>query len=142
MKYLMGIIGVQFFTAKTILDDFKKSGEIERWASSKQYSISVSSKVYDKTTKKQVEKIDTELFTFDINTSDSVNILYYIIMDFPAVSYYRTVRVISPLSLNETIKAFNKEFYNIDELLKSKGMIVVNIGEIKREIDKGIERLG
>jgi len=51
------------------------------------------------------------------------------------------IRIISPWKLSQTIEAF-KHQGNYEEIINSNGMIIVNMGKIKREIDKGIESLG
>jgi DNA-binding transcriptional MerR regulator len=157
VKYLMDVIGVQFFTAKTILEDLRADGTIEVWASNySAYLLSFADKITDKNNK-IISDSDIKFADRDPRgiggTVESIpknlpkpkaedGTLYYIFSDFGSEKGYKTViRIISPWKLSQTIEAF-KHQGNYEEIINSNGMIIVNMGKIKREIDKGIESLG
>ena len=156
VKYLTDVIGVQFFTAKTILDDLRSDGEIEIWASNySAYRLSFSDTTIDQNNNELIsakvafrEKCPTGIGgTLEsipknfpkIKAEDGT--LYYIFSDEESEKGYKTtIRIISPWKLSETMEAFNYQG-NLESIVNSKGMIIVNMGKIKREIDAGIEKL-
>jgi len=128
---------------KRIISDLRESGDIGVWSRhDKQSYISVTSKTYDETIKKDKKEISCEYFPVDIEATDFTSALYYIFTDFQAMSWKKIITIITPLGLNESIKEFNKEHFDISgEILNSKGMIVVNMGVIRQRVDKGAKKI-
>ena len=156
-KYLLDYIGLQFFTAKQILTELRKDGEFAVWASDySNYQISFALKIMD--SKKEIiaesflrlrekdpdglggiSEIDADIKRVaekNMKSNDFCGTLYYIFFRRGGKkSYIETTRVISPWDINRSQDVFNYFGYNI-EFLKSKGMIVANLGEIKKEINE------
>jgi len=135
----------------------RSDGEIEIWASNySAYRLSFSDTTIDQNNNELIsakvafrEKCPTGIGgTLEsipknfpkIKAEDGT--LYYIFSDEESEKGYKTtIRIISPWKLSETMEAFNYQG-NLESIVNSKGMIIVNMGKIKREIDAGIEKLG
>lgn len=155
-KYLMDVIRVQFFTAKTILDDLRDDGIIEIWASNySAYLLNFADKITniknEEISRSNISVSDNDpRGTGGILESIPKNLpkpkvedgtLYYIFSDFGSEKDYKTtIRIISPWNLSKTLEAFEYQG-NFEEIINSRCMIIVNMGKIKHEIDKGIRSL-
>jgi len=153
-KYLLNVIGVQFFTALTILNELREDGEIEVWASNyAKYRLSFSTKIKsgkdellssygairenDPLGRGGIISSDENIFKEIRPPEKHDGIMYYIF--FGDGKTKETTRILSPWDISQTKEVFSYE--GLDEIIKTDGMIVVNMGKIKEEIDRGIKSL-
>lgn len=154
-KYLLNVIGVQFFTALTILNDLREDGDIELWASDlANYRLSFSTKIKSGKDELINSRIafresdpsghggaidhDDTLFKETQTPSKHVGTMYYIFSG-EGKTKERT-RILSPWDLSKTKEVFSYEW--VDEVIKIDGLIVINMGKIKEEINRGIQSTG
>ena len=135
-RYLLDIIGVQFYTAKTILEELREDGEIHFWAANyAKYALSFSRKIKNK---EKDELVGSHLRTVVDPQGLDRGTLYYILVENELT--IETIRIISPWDLTHTLKAFDYE--GLENIIESNGMIVVNMGKIKQEINSKIGNYG
>jgi len=148
-KYLLDIVGVQFYTAKTLIDELREDGEVELWAINPQYCLSVNYKMkYNKKDEGSGYHIRTRVddrkglggtvgFIYEAEKPKKrPGTLYYILRE--EKGRIESIRIISPWDIRKTMEAFQQD--EIKDIIGFKGMIVVNLGEIKTEIDSRIEK--
>lgn len=146
-KYLIDVLNVQFFTAHQILEEMREDGEFIQWATNyKNYFISYARK----TSVKSSSKNKTDLLTgYHIRTRKLASAppaddhqpgtLYYIYTAFEGDKgkYIDTFRIISPWGFEHCLEDFEFDS-ELREVLNFKGMLVVNLGKIKADIDRKI----
>lgn len=146
-KYLIDVLNVQFFTAHQILEEMREDGEFMQWATNyKNYFISWARR----TSVKSVSKNKADFLAgYHARTQETASAqptedyqhgtLYYIYTAFegPQAKYVDTLRIISPWGFEHCIEDFKFE-NDLQEALNFKGMIVVNLGKIKADIDRKI----
>lgn len=153
IKYLTDVICLQFFTIKTIMDDLRQDGEIEIWASNyASYKISFHTSIKDKQGNELAgsnmifhdhnpKGIGGTLENIPKNISEKINqegTLYYIFTNFGEEKDYReTLRIITPWNMLKTTEIF--KYYDDQNVVESKAMIVINLGNIKNTVNKGIK---
>jgi len=152
---LLDIIGVQFFTCKTLLDELRADGEIEIWASDySNYTLSFKNK---EMTREREELVSSHFRsrvsdprglggTFDhIPTNETSKgkadesfegTLYYIIIE--REKSLESIRIISPWNLSQTLEAFAYQDEEIEDILSASGMITVNLGRLKSGLKERI----
>ena len=152
-KYLLDVIGLQFYTAKTILDELREDDEIKIWASNySQYCLSFGGRIRDKEGDElagdhiRVRENDpkglggTIDFTYDVpKTKEEKGTLYYIFTGMQPEK--ETIRIVTPWGMGDTSKAIVKSGEG-EDIMISRGMIIVNLGRIKHEIDMQINEMG
>ncbi|MBN2467970.1 MAG: MerR family transcriptional regulator [Deltaproteobacteria bacterium] len=145
-KYLLDVIGLQFYTAKAILDALRDDDEITNWARNySQYCLSFETKIMDKNGDElcgghlRVRENDPEGlggtagFVYDgPKAKEESGTLYYIITGLDP--HKETIRIISPWDVRKAPDAFIRSG-GIEDIVTSRGMIVINLGKIKHEID-------
>lgn len=154
-KYLLDVIGLQFYSAKKILDDFREDGDFKCWASNYfNFLISIARKYrYSKDDDSSGSHIRFRLNdprgrggTVDVidNSDEKLptpekqdGTLYYIFtkLDFPKES----IKIVNPWDITRILEAF--EYEGLEDILSHRGIIIVNLRAIKEEIDEGIKRI-
>lgn len=155
-KYLIDVIGLQFYTTKTILRELREDGEIEMWASDyHQYRLSFARKVrHEKEDEPSgivvmfrendprglggTVDFERDLLYKDEKQKKPKGTLYYIFTKEKAT--IETIRIISPYDLTATLKVF-RDSEETEDILSGKGMVVVNLGKIKEEVESGVRAL-
>jgi DNA-binding transcriptional MerR regulator len=152
-RVLLDVIGVQFFTAKTILEELREDGSFDLWASDYDgYWFGFYRKVQAADGDKLVEwngkmrEGDFTGGTVDLEADAQKRMtpkkqsgtLYHIVTE--RDSKLETIRIVSPWDLGRTLEVFEFEGEeSLREAIESSGMISVNLSRVKREIDERLE---
>ena len=158
-KYLLDVIGLQSYTTKQILAQLREDGDIAVWASNySSYCISFNRRIENE----KKEDLSSLHMAFRVNDPDGLGgtmdfnsdvkrvkdkkskvysgTLYYIFTNYGKEKLYKeTIRIVSPWDIGFTHKAFDYE--ELKDIITSRGMIIVNLGQIKEEIDKGLKKV-
>lgn len=149
-KYLIDVLNVQFFTAHQILEEMREDGDFLQWATNYKNYISFARRTSAKSTPKHkadlltgyhVRTPDLDIKRSKLSAHDyQPGTLYYIYTAFEGDkgNYIDTLRIISPWGFEHSIKDFQFE-HDLKDALNFKGMLVVNLGKIKSDIDRKIE---
>jgi len=158
-KYLIETIGLQVYLVKKFLDEIREDGDLEIWATDySQHCISIAYKAENQ----KKEDLGGFHSIFRVNDPHGLGgtltaipqkikkskspkgTLYYFYVDFQSEkkkTYLETIRIITPWDLSNTLKIFQHIDLDIKEILAGKGLIAINLGRIKEEVDRGIEHL-
>jgi DNA-binding transcriptional MerR regulator len=141
-KTFIDTFGLQFYTCKKIMSQLRMDGEISLWASG-DFDYLISVRTSERYKIDGEEAVSSHIRTPVRLKARSEEIrptgggsLFYVLIDRPAT--IEEIRVISPWDLRETLRALEFSGSHIEEILSQTGMLVVNLGLLRRNLDEKI----